>query len=48
MRGVEGMAEAIRAALEGEIGPECPASILRVHPHATLYIDGDAATRLSI
>ena len=40
-------AEAIRAALEGEIGPECPASILRVHPHATLYIDGDAATRLS-
>ncbi len=40
-------AEAIRAALEGDIGSECPASILRVHPHATLYIDGDAAARLS-
>ena len=40
-------AAAIRAALEGDIGSECPASILRVHPHATLYIDGDAAARLS-
>ena len=36
-------ADAVAAALTGEIGPDCPASILRLHPHATLYVDADAA-----
>ncbi len=36
-------AAAVRAALRGEIGPACPASILRLHPAATLYLDAPAA-----
>ena len=33
---------AVSAALRGEITPACPASILRTHPHATLYLDLDS------
>lgn len=36
-------AEAVRAALEGPISEACPASILRTHPNATLYLDTDSA-----
>jgi glucosamine-6-phosphate deaminase len=39
-------ADAVAAALTGEISPDCPASILRLHPHATLYVDTDAARAL--
>lgn len=38
-------AAAVRAALEGPIGPACPASILRLHPDATLYLDAESAGR---
>ncbi|HEY8560338.1 MAG TPA: glucosamine-6-phosphate deaminase [Pyrinomonadaceae bacterium] len=38
---------AIRAALEGAIETNCPASILRRHPDAHLFIDRDAAELLA-
>jgi len=40
-------AAAVRATLEGPIGTGCPASILRLHPDATLYLDPEAAGELS-
>ena len=33
---------AVEAALEGEIVESCPASILRRHPNATLFLDQDS------
>ncbi|HZN12134.1 MAG TPA: 6-phosphogluconolactonase [Blastocatellia bacterium] len=36
---------AVRAALAGMIGPACPASILRRHPAALLFLDRDSAPR---
>ena len=33
---------AVRRTLRGPITPECPASILRRHQHARLYLDADA------
>lgn len=38
---------AVRAALEGPIETGCPASILRRHPNAALYLDADSAALLS-
>jgi glucosamine-6-phosphate deaminase len=40
-------ADAVKATIEGQISPEVPASILRSHPNATLYLDRDAAARLA-
>lgn len=37
---------AVRAALNGPIETACPASILRRHPNATLYLDRDSAALL--
>ncbi|HEX8856994.1 MAG TPA: 6-phosphogluconolactonase [Thermoleophilaceae bacterium] len=39
-------AEALRAMLEGEQGPQCPASYLRDHPRLTVVCDEDAARLL--
>jgi glucosamine-6-phosphate deaminase len=39
-------AQAVRDALRGPIHPSCPASILRQHPHATLFLDADSASFL--
>jgi glucosamine-6-phosphate deaminase len=39
-------AQAIRDTLEGLIGPHCPATILREHPDAVLFIDQDSASLL--
>jgi len=39
-------AEAVRATVQGPIATTCPASILRLHPDATLYIDTAAASLL--
>ena len=39
-------AEAIKTCLEGEISPLVPASILRTHPNATLYLDTHSASLL--
>jgi glucosamine-6-phosphate deaminase len=42
----EEKAESLRAALEGPIGPEVPASRLRHHPSLTVLCDRPAAARL--
>src|SRR5882757_2086510 len=40
-------AAAVKACLEGEISPNAPASILRKHPNATIYLDRESASLLS-
>ena len=40
-------AKAVKACFEGEITPVAPASILRTHPNATIYLDKDSASLLS-
>ena len=40
-------APAVRACLEGEISPMMPASILRTHPGAMIYLDTASAALLS-
>jgi len=40
-------ASAVKLCLEGEVRPEAPASILRTHPNATLYLDEESAALLS-
>ena len=40
-------AEAIKAALEGQISPLCQASILKLHPNVTFILDEDAASALT-
>ena len=43
----ERKAAAVKATLEGEITPAVPASIIRTHPNAALYLDEPAASRLA-
>jgi glucosamine-6-phosphate deaminase len=43
----ERKAKAVHAALTGPISTECPASILRRTPHATLFLDVGSASLLS-
>ena len=40
-------AEAVRAAVEGPVTPNAPASCLQNHPHVQLFLDLPAAGRLS-
>ena len=40
-------AQAVRACFEGEISPMAPASILRTHVNATVYLDRNSAALLS-
>jgi glucosamine-6-phosphate deaminase len=40
-------APAVKACFEGEISPMAPASILRTHPNATVYLDQNSAALLS-
>ncbi len=39
-------AQAVKACFEGEISPMAPASILRLHPNATVYLDTNSASLL--
>ena len=39
-------AAAIKRTIEGEISEECPATILRKHASAVLYLDGDSSAKL--
>jgi glucosamine-6-phosphate deaminase len=41
-------AAAVAAAIEGPVSSMCPASILQFHPEATVIIDEDAASRLTL
>ena len=40
-------AQAVKACFEGEISPLAPASILRTHSNATVYLDRESASLLS-
>lgn len=39
--------QAVRDAIEGAIAESCPASILRTHPNAHLFLDRECAAKLS-
>ena len=39
-------AEAVAAAVEGPLSASCPASVLQLHPHVTVLLDDQAASRL--
>ena len=41
-------AEAVAAAVEGPVSARCPASVLQLHPHATVLLDETAASRLEL
>lgn len=41
-----GKAEAIAATCEGGVSAFCPASVLQMHPHATIIVDEAAASQL--
>jgi glucosamine-6-phosphate deaminase len=40
-------AAAVKTAVEGPLTNQCPASILRQHPRAELFLDRDSASRLT-
>ena len=40
-------AEAVKNTVEGQIGEYCPATVIRNHKDATLYLDPDSASLLS-
>lgn len=40
-------AQAVKAMVEGEITPNCPASVLQRHPNCIVIVDKDAATLLA-
>jgi glucosamine-6-phosphate deaminase len=39
-------AEAVKNALEGPLSTQCPASVLRTHPSAFIYLDSESASLL--
>jgi len=41
-----GKADAVAAAVEGPVSASCPASVLQLHPHATVLLDESAAAGL--
>lgn len=43
----ERKAQAVKNALEGDVSPMIPASILRTHPNVTVYLDKESATLLT-
>ena len=43
-----GKADAIAAAVEGPLSAMCPGSALQLHPHATVIIDEEAASKLTL
>jgi glucosamine-6-phosphate deaminase len=44
----ESKAEPVARAIEGPLTAICPASVLQLHPHATVVVDEAAAARLSL
>ena len=36
-------AEAVRAMVQGDVTPQCPASVLQIHPDVTVYLDRASA-----
>jgi glucosamine-6-phosphate deaminase len=46
LAGGRGKADAVAAAVEGPLSAACPASVLQLHPHATVLLDEEAAAGL--
>jgi glucosamine-6-phosphate deaminase len=44
----ERKADAVRATVEGPVSAYCPASVLQLHPHASVLLDEAAASRLEL
>lgn len=44
----ESKADAVHACVEGPVSAMCPASILQMHPHATVIVDDAAAAKLTL
>jgi glucosamine-6-phosphate deaminase len=44
----EGKADAVAQAVEGPLAAMCPASVLQLHQHATVFVDEAAASRLRL
>jgi glucosamine-6-phosphate deaminase len=42
-----GKADAVKAAVDGPVSTNCPASVLRLHANAVFIVDRQAATKLS-
>ena len=40
--------EAVKETIEGQIGTHCPATILRRHKAAILYLDQDSAATVEV
>lgn len=43
-----GKADAVAGMVEGPVSAFCPASVLQLHPHVTVLLDDDAASRLRL
>ena len=43
-----GKASAVHQLVEGPVSAFCPASVLQLHPHATVLLDDDAASELRL
>jgi len=39
-------AQAVKAMIQGEVDPQCPASVLQLHPAVTVFLDSEAAALL--
>ena len=44
----EAKADAVCAMVEGPVSASCPASVLQLHPHASVLLDDAAAARLGL
>ena len=44
----EAKADAVKATVEGPVTPECPASVLQLHPDAIVFCDEAAASKLAL
>jgi glucosamine-6-phosphate deaminase len=44
----ERKAQIVKRALQAPISERCPATILRTHPDATLFLDTESASQLNI
>ena len=42
------MVSAIMELVEGPVSASCPASVLQLHPHASVLLDDDAARDLAL
>ena len=46
LSGIENKAKAIKQLIDGDVTPQCPASVLQFHTDVTLMLDKGAASLL--